>query len=514
MTHRDVRSRRRPKQLIAVALLCATGPTIAACGSPSSQGSAGSSTLTIAETTGPSTLDPEASSLMADRFAWSLSYECLLNTKADGAIEPALATSYKQSADHLSYTFTLRPNVKFQNGAAMTSADVVYTFDRLMKGTQGISKELFPTLKGVTADSPTSVTFTLSSADAGFVNNMANPLVWGCAILSKKAGESNKLGLNMVGTGPWQQMSYRSKSELKLTRYANYWGTKAATKNLDVLYVPNSTTQVSDLQAGKVDLILADGAGAKSLAGNSKVSVDKIVSDSTAFLQINNLSKPFDNQLVRQALTLAINRDQLAEKAYQGAATASAYVPPGTSWAPTANKLANSQQDIAKAKTLLAQAGYPNGFSTSLMYLSNYDSGTNDLNAAIKSQLAAVGIKVELQPLQVAAWGDKLIHAKYALSWNAQSYYSNPYQYVQPADGRQGPVPASLQSLLNKALQAGSVAEYQAAIVAIENEEATLVYPTITLLALDAYVGYSKSLSGVSVPSSLSRQFLAAVTHD
>ncbi len=514
MTRTVTHSHPRAKYLIGAAILGIVGLLATACGSPSSKAAAGGSDLlTVAETTGPTTLDPQASAYMADRFAWSLSYECLLNTTPTGTVVPALAASYSAAADRKAYTFKLRSGVKFQNGEPMTPADVVYTFERLLKGTQGIATELFPTLKSVAANGSDSVTFTLSSPDAGFVNNMANPLVWGCAILSKKAGESANLGLKMVGTGPWTQSSYQSNVELKMTRFTDYWGKKTAVKDLDVLYVPNASTQVSDLNAGKVDLILTDGSHAKSLSDSAKVAVTKIVSDSTVFLQINNLSKPFDNQLVRQALALAVNRDELASKAYQGAATASVYVPPGSDWAPSPDKLVNSQQDVAKAKALLAQAGYPNGFSTSLMYISGYDPGTNDLNAQLQSQLAAVGIKVKLEPLQVATWGDKLVKANYALSWNAQSYYSNPYQYVQPAEGRQGPVPASLQALLDSALKADSVSAYQAAIVAIEKEEATLVYPTITLLAMDTFVAYNKHLGEVSVPSSLTRQFLAAVTN-
>ncbi|MCW2751870.1 MAG: transporter substrate-binding protein, partial [Aeromicrobium sp.] len=189
------------------------------------------------------------------------------------------------------------------------------------------------------------------------------------------------------------------------------------------------------------------------------------------------------------------------------------YIPPGTSWAPKPADVPNSTQDIAKAKQLLTEAGHPNGFSTSLMYISGYDAGTDDLVAAMQDQLAAVGIKVKLEPLEGAAWGDKLVSAKYALSWNAQSYYSNPFQYVQPAEGRQGPVPAAMQKLLDAALQAGDQTAYQKALIAIENEEAGQVYPTITLLATDMFVAYDKDMTGVDVPPSQSRTFLTRVKH-
>jgi ABC-type transport system substrate-binding protein len=497
--------------LRAAVVACTTAVVAAGCSQPrSSTADAG---VTVAETTAPTTLDPQGSAFFADRFAWQLAYECLLTTTADGKVEPALASGYERSKDGLTYTFHLKPNVKFHNGEALTADDVVYTFTRLKKSPDGIDKAMFPTLEETVALSATTVEFRLKSPDAGFVNNMANPLVWGCAVMNKKAATSSKAAVSMVGTGPWKQESYRANSELKLTRFDDYWGAKAKSGRLNILYVPNVSTQVSDLEADKVDLIFPDVAGAKALSGSDKLTVDKAATDSTIFLQVNNLTKPFDDQRVRQALALALDRDSLAQQAYGGAAQASLYIPPGTSWAPKPVDLPNSTQDVEKAKRLLSEAGYPNGFSTSLMYISGYDSGTNDLVAAMQDQLAKVGIKVQLEPLEGGAWGAKLTSAKYALSWNAQSYYSNPFQYVQPAEGRQGPVPSSLQKLLDAVLKAESQEAYQQALIAIEKAEAEVVYPTITLLATDMFVAYKKGMHGVRVPPSQSRTFLSQVGH-
>jgi ABC-type transport system substrate-binding protein len=342
---------------------------------------------------------------------------------------------------------------------------------------------------------------------------MANPLVWGCAIMDKSTAKLPATALNMNGTGPWKQTMYRPNSQLAFSQYSEYWGTKTVSKALDIVYMPSSQSQVNSLQSGKVDLIFPGEPGAKSLATTKGVTVKQVGSDSTIFLQINNLSKPFDNQKVRQALALAFDRQKLADQAYHGAARPSVYVPPEISWAVPIAQLPYSQPDVAKAKALLAEAGYPNGFTTSLMYINAYDPGTNDLVAAMQTQLAAIGITVTLQPLQATAWNDKLLNANYTLSWNAQSYYSNPFQYIQPAPGRQGPVPASLQKLLDAALNAGSQTEYEAALQAVENEEATLVYPTVTLLASNSFVAYNTQLTGVAGSSSGSREFLAQVAH-
>ncbi|GAA1777176.1 ABC transporter substrate-binding protein [Leucobacter iarius] len=486
---------------------------LAACSAPDAGGNAGGGSgggaITVAETTAPTSLDPQRSSMFADRFAWQLSYECLMQTTADGEVVPGLATGYEKSADGLSYTFALRDGVTFSNGDTLDADDVVYTFERLTTSPERIDKELFPTYKGVEKVDASHVKFSLSSPDAGFVNNMANPLVWGCAILSKSAEKEN-LATKMVGTGPWTQSAYEPETSLQLQRNDSYWGDKAKSAKLSVLYMPNMGTQVSNLKAGKVDIIFPDQGAAKGLTGD-KVEVKQVHTDSTIFLQINDTKAPFDNPKVRQALALAFDRKALADQAYGGAASPSAYLPPSLAWAPKVDQVPNYQPDPAKAKQLLAEAGFPGGVKTKLMYISGYDHGTNDLLATMQSQLAAAGITVELEPLEGGTWGDRLTALDYGLSWNAQSYYPNPYQYIAPAPGRQGPVPAELQSLLDSALKAGSQEEYQKALVAVENKEASIVYPTLTLLATDMFVANTAGLKGIDVPSSQSRTFLAGV---
>ncbi|MYW00916.1 hypothetical protein GT354_22040 [Streptomyces sp. SID3343] len=485
---------------------------LSACSAPVAD-SARADGLVVGETTAPSTLDPQGSGLYADRFAWQLSYECLYTTTADGRIEPALATGYRESPDGLTYTFTLRPGVRFDNGDPLTADDVVYSFDRLRASPTGIDKEVFPTLQSVKEIDAGTVEFTLGTPDAGFINNMANPLVWGCAVMSRHAATTTNSAITMVGTGPWKQTSFRANSRLQLERNEDYWGKKTAAPALSVLYIPNIATQVANLQAGKIDLMFPDAASADALKGRHDVTLDKVETDSTIFLQVNNLRKPFDNPLVRQALALAVDRTELADGAYHGGARPSGYFPSAT-WAPTLDRLPYSQPDPGRARELLNQAGFPHGFSTTLMYISGYDPGTDNMMTLMQDQLARVGIKVKLLPMEGAAWGAKLTGPDYDLSWNAQSYYPNPLQYVLPAEGRQGPTPPSLQQLIDDARVAGDQSVFRQNLVKIAEHEATLVYPTVTLLAVDMFAGYRDTLAHVAVPSSQSRAFLADVTKE
>lgn len=504
MTHSRRAHNRAAVGLGAVTALFA----LSACSAPDA-GAGGEETFVVAETTAPSSLDPQGSGLFADRFAWQLSYECLMSTTADGEVVPSLASEYERSDDGLTYTFTLRDGVKFSNGDALDADDVVYTFDRLKGGPGQYDKELFPTWDSVAKVDESTVEFTLTSPDAGFINNMGNPLVWGCAILSESAKDEN-LDVTMVGTGPWAQTDYEPETRLDFERHDGYWGEKAKMDNLSVLYMPTMGTQVSNLKANKVDMIFPDQGSVAGLEEDG-FKVTGVNTDSTIFLQVNDSLEPFDNPKIREALALAIDRQDLADQAYGGTARPSSYLPPGLAWAPGLDELPNHNQDVERARQLVEGEGYTDGVDIELIYITGYDPGTNDLAATLQSQLKEAGFNVELGPLEAAAWNDLKNNAKHQLAWNAQSYYANPYQYIAPVPGRQGPVPDSLQKLIDKALSAESEEAYQEALSEVAEHEASLVYPTLTLLATDMFVAHAEGVSGVDIPSSQSRTFLANV---
>ncbi|WP_217136297.1 ABC transporter substrate-binding protein [Leucobacter chinensis] len=496
--------------ITSLALLTACSPPDTGNGR-GGEGDGGSTRLTVAETTAPSTLDPQRSGLFADRFAWQLSYECLMSTTAEGEVKPGLATEYTLSDDRTEYTFTLREGVTFHNGDSLDADDVVYSFERLSESPDRFDTELFPTLSHVEKVDDMNVKFVLDSPDAGFVNNMGNPLVWGCSIMSASSADDN-LATQMIGTGPWAQTAYEPETSLTFERNDEYWGEKTKAEELSLLYIPNMGTQVSNLKAGNVDIIFPDQGSVEELKGDG-FTVDNVHTDSTIFLQINNTKAPFDDERVLKAMALAFDRQELADQAYGGAAQPSGYLPPSLAWAPKVSDLPNHTQDSERAKELLAEAGHADGLDLSLIYINGYDPGTNDLLAIMQKQLGDAGFNVTLEPLEAAVWsatrGDLGV---YELSWNAQSYYANPYQYVAPVPGRQGEVPASLQTLIDEAWNAASEEEYQSALSAVATHEAEIVYPTITLLARDMFVAYEAGVQGIDIPSSQSRTFLSQVT--
>ena len=126
--------------------------------------------------------------------------------------------------------------------------------------------------------------------------------------------------------------------------------------------------------------------------------------------------------------------------AYAGAAVPSGYVPPNYSWSTPLKSLPYSQYNPAEAKRLLAAAGYPHGLAITLSYISNYEFGTNSLVAQMASELNAVGLKTTLTPMETASWLDSTnTKQAYQLNWNEQSYYSDPYLYVNVPSRRVPP---------------------------------------------------------------------------
>lgn len=340
--------------LLASVAVVATACTATTTKSPATASPASNSTLVVAETTAPSTLDPQGSGLLADRYTWSLAYQCLMTTSPSGAIEPQLATSYSVSTDGLVYTFHLRHNVQFQNGQLLTSADVVYTFQRLFSTGSPSLREVFPTYQSVRAINSDTVDFTLSSAAAGFALAMASPIDFGCAIINKQAAEAGGLAAKIVGTGPWTQVSYEPNVQINFTRNTHYWGTETKAARLDVRWVPEATTQVTDLEAGQVDLISPSKSGADSLAGAAGITVKAIPSDTTVFLMLNANAAPFNNLDVRRAVALALDRSALAKIAYAGGAVPSGYLPPSYAWGTPISTLPYSQYNPTEAKQLLS----------------------------------------------------------------------------------------------------------------------------------------------------------------
>jgi peptide/nickel transport system substrate-binding protein len=386
--------------LIAVAVAAAGCSSSSGSGSGSGSGSAaGSNTLVIANAVRVDTLDPEANSVNESIWMDQNLYSRLLQPNATGTgLLPDLATSWTIAPNGLTYTFHLRTDAKYCNGEAVTASDVVYSIDRSRKFSGGWGFLLTP-VKSITAPNASTVVFTLSEKHAPLLADLA---MYAYSVVPQKevTAEGSKFFQHPIGSGPFCVSSYHPDSEVDLTANKFYYGTKPKIEKVRYLIVPDDNTRVLMLESKKADVIEnPPGNLTSQIDSNSSLHVDLFPSTRVDFLQLDEHFAPFKKQLVREAINYAIDRQAIVKLAYQGDAV------PGASFMPLKMEYYDSSitpypYDPAKAKQLLAQAGYPHGFSAFLITVSGDVAGQAEA-VVLKSELAQVGITLSIQSYEL-----------------------------------------------------------------------------------------------------------------
>lgn len=471
-------------------------------------------TLVVAEDVAPQTFDPIASSQIRTWYMWQLVYQGLLRADLDGTLVPVLASKWTVSPDGLTYDFTLRAGAKFSNGSPVTAADVKASFDRLKSQGLPYAQDRFRSLASVTAIDDGTVRFVLSQPDAGFLLNLGSPFVVGSAIMSKEWLATHDPKTEMMGTGPFEEVSYTPNQQLVLKRNPNYWDKADAAKvgNLVIRFMPEQSAQIAGMLSGQIDVMFPSAESMLQLSHMPNISSTAITSTNTVRININTNKAPFDNVDFRRAVSLALSRTDVVAGAFLGAATPSAQVPPAYSWAPKIQELKYQTQNVELAKQHLAKAGYPNGLKITLNHLAGYATYLDRFADIIKTNLAAIGIDVTIEANQTAVWLDKQNHANYDIMDNEYAYQADPLFYLMPRSGRQGPTPPEMAALIKKA-QTGQADQYAANLADLARMQDDLVFPDIAVAARKVWVAYTGRVDGKTVmPSSiLARTFLAGV---
>jgi len=375
----------------------------AACGSSSSTsspvGSASSATAGASGTLNwewelPTSWDPVTSSAGWDVHALGLVYASITTLDPSGTVGPGLATSWKYAANGKSVTFTLRPGLKFTDGTALNAQAVKENIERgLKQSTSNIASEL-AVISKVVVNSPTSFTLDLTGVDyqvpdllAGKDGMMVSP-----AAFTKNAGS---LATHPVGAGPFKLTSYVPDSHANLVRNPGYWdASQIHLANFTVQSITQPEQILAALESGQVNVAyIAGNQVAAAKAAGFKIAV--IPSEVVNELDIQTTTAPFNKPAVVKAINYAINRQAILKVQASGyGATSYQPFPKGfVGYNPT---LANLYPyNPAKAKQLLAQAGYPHGLKITLSTVSTSDS----LAEQLQSQLKQVGITVTIKDI-------------------------------------------------------------------------------------------------------------------
>jgi len=363
-------------------------------------------TIRVASDAPPVGLDPHIAIPYSSLAAYEHVYETLIRYNANMELEPALAVSYQQP-DDLTYVFKLRKGVKFHDGETMTADTVKFSFDRILDPATGSPrKSLFEVLSEVKVVDPLTVRFTMKKPFPAFLSLIATANY--AAIVSPKAVAGGEMQSKPVGTGPFRFVRYETGVRIIYARFEHYWDTgKPYVDGLEFTFTRDETTRIAALRRATVHIgWVREPRLAQLLERERHLTIQQSSAIRHQRLFLRTDQPPFNNALVRQALSAATNRDNIIQTVLLGFGTHSAALPPGMPpYAVPANEVKNlpfQKYDPELAKRLLAQAGYPDGFKfTFLVSPQGFDYVTTA--EILQNQWARVGIKMDIESVDWSA---------------------------------------------------------------------------------------------------------------
>jgi peptide/nickel transport system substrate-binding protein len=398
--------------------------------------------LRIGLKAGPSSLDPQYQNIGTNNQIANHIFEPLVAEDARQQAIPALATSWKTVSDTV-WEFTLRDGVSFQDGSPFTADDVVFTLERAAKVPNSPAPFTYITRQVTQLEVVDPLTLRLHTAmpapllprDLIGLPILSHRAAAGGAPEGKTTAELNR-GEGLVGTGPFRFVEWRGDGQLVLARNDSYWGPKPAWSRVTLRPITNRAARLAALLSGDVDLIedppsseLAD------LRRNPKFALAESISSRLIYIGLDQFAEPtpgvpntegrnpLKDKRVRQALSQAIDRSFVVDKAMAGFARPAGDFLPVPAFG-TRKDAQPDKFDAAAARKLLAEAGYPNGFSITLAVPNGRYA--NDLKVAetVASMWSQIGVKTEVEATAPPAFfknRDEYRYSAYLAGWNAVS---------------------------------------------------------------------------------------------
>lgn len=379
--------------------------------------------------------------------------------KAQKKVVPALAEKWGVSSDGLTYTFHLRPNVQFQTTdyfkptRSLDADDVVFTFSRMLDdsnpwhkvaGASGFphaqSMGLVKLIKAVTNGDDHTVKFELNEPNATFVPilTMGFASIYSAEYADKllKANQQVDLNAKPVGTGPFQLKSYTKDAVIRYDVNPTYWGPKPKIDRLIYAITPDATVRAQKIKAGECQIALSPKPQDVNDAKKDKsLKVSENPAFMTAFVALNTQKKPLDNPKVRQALNMAFDRTTYMKTVFDNTATQAVNPYPPNTWSYD-KSIAAYKYSPDDAKKLLASAGIPNGFDTTIWVRPNGSVLNPNPKAGaelLQADLAKIGVKAHVKVIE---WGELIKEAKQGqhdmlfMGWAGDN--GDPDNYLSP----------------------------------------------------------------------------------
>jgi peptide/nickel transport system substrate-binding protein len=360
--------------------------------------------ITVGMQLEPPILDPSANPAAAiSEVLYGNVFEGLVSFAPDGSVAPKLAASWEVSEDGLSYVFHLERNARFHDGTVFDAAIAKFSLDRALdSGSVNPQKSRLTKISAVEIIDRFTLRIVLSQRSGGLLQSLA----WGAFVMvSPQSAAGN--AVRPVGTGPFRFSEWRRGDSITLVRNPDYWGEPARLGQVTFKFITDPTAAYAALMAGDVDAFSNYPAPESfpQFAADPRFEVFVGSTEMETILALNQRSPPLANLLVRRAISYALDRHAIIDGAMFGYGT-----PIGSHFPPRNPAYVDLTgvypHDIAKAKELLAAAGYPRGFSVTLkLPPPSYARRGGEIVAA---QLEQAGIRVRIENLEWAQWLDQV----------------------------------------------------------------------------------------------------------
>jgi peptide/nickel transport system substrate-binding protein len=410
--------------LVAALAAVALGTAIAPSGARAQENKNVLIVARAADTTG---LDPHKQTAFASLRLLELVYESLVVLDADLNIQPMLAESWAFNAGSTQLTMKLRQGVKFHDGTDFTSADVKATFERILKEETGAAaRSNYTSIETIDTPDDLTVVFNLNTADVPLLAAMAGV---NASIVPSEFTDFDK---KAIGTGPFILDQFVPEEKTTLRANQAWWVEGPYVDGIELRVIPDETAILAALRAGAVDFaILNDPLVATLLKDDPNIILNRVPAIAYHVFQLNPSRAPMDKLEVRQAISCAIDRQEVLDAASLGEGQVT---PPLTIPAfriPT-DDLFCYQKDVAKAKELLAKAGVAEGFTLKAIVATAEPPTALSEGQSIQAQLAEIGIKIDIESLELSVYVDRWLKGDFDTAVALNGGRPDPYtMYVR-----------------------------------------------------------------------------------
>ncbi len=366
------------------------------------------------------TLDPHGMNDTATTNATAQIFERLTDYEADGSVYGLLATEF-EALDELTWEFKLRQGVKFHDGTDFTANDVKASIERLIAPETASPRAFILNMveEVVVVDDHTvqiKTNIPFAPLPAHLAHN-AGSIIPAHAIEEENNG-GKTINEHPIGTGPFKLTAWDRGAEIKMERNEDYWGEKANLDTLTFKVVPEDSTRIAMLETGEANAVLVGAPDVQRVEAMSQLDTVRIHGTRMDYLGFNMNKAPFDDIRVRQAIAMAVNKDDIVYGILDGQG-----VPAVGPLAPTVNGnyqgLKPLEYNVEEAKALLAAAGHENGFSTTI-FVNDGNKARADIAELVQHQLGQIGINVEIRIVEWGAFLEQTAageHELFILGW-------------------------------------------------------------------------------------------------